>query len=359
MKVLAHQTIALWQRKTAFKISVVYLITLGILILALPWLPLPFAPDELDLNNIFASPFDFRNYVQGQPFHWLGTDALGRDVLVSMLYGAQSAFFISVPVMLLTTFIGLVIGGSAGYYGDNRLSLSRGTLLTLAPTAFALFFYGIYVPLNKGASSTLAAAFPAFIILAVALLVLWLAVLPVLLRISFFRSQVTIALDRLVLNLIELFSSLPRFILILLLASFLPPSVVLLAIILALTCWTGTARLARAEMLRIRELPYFESATTIGASRAKLLLHHALPNMLSPILVSFVFGVAGLLTLESTLSFLGIGIPPTLVSWGRIITGIRFNISAWWLVVFPGAFLSLTVLALQTCSNSILANRSN
>ncbi len=349
----------LWKHKPGFRFSATYLVILVLLILALPWLPLPFCPDELDLNNIFAKPFDFENYAQGRPFHWLGTDSLGRDVLVSMLFGAQSAFFISVPVMLLTTCIGLVLGGSAGYYGDNKLSFSRAQLFAGMLTALLLFYYGIYIPLKVSHAGFVQAALPAFVIVSVCSAVLWLVVLPLLQQLNFFRNRVTIAFDKIVLNLIELFSSVPRFILILLLASVIPPSVVQLAFIMVLTNWTGTARLARAEMLRIKQLPFYEAATAVGASKPRLLLHHALPNMLSPILISFVFGIAGLLTLESTLSFLGIGIPPTLVTWGRIIAGIRFNTSAWWLVVFPGILLSATVLALQTFSNYLLSNRNN
>lgn len=170
-------------------------------------------------------------------------------------------------------------------------------------------------------------------------------------RVAYLQHKVAIPVDQMVIRLIEGLSTIPRFVLILALASFMPPSVVLLSLILVLTLWTNVARLARAEMMRIRELPYFEAAQSIGVPTGQLLWRHAMPNLLGPVLVAFTFGLGSLLALESTLSFLNIGVPTTLVSWGRLIATIRSNTSAWWVVAFPGAFLTLTVLSLYTCSH--------
>ena len=98
----------------------------------------------------------------------------------------------------------------------------------------------------------------------------------------------------------------------------------------------------------------FEAAISLGLTKKRLLVRHALPHLLGPVVVAFSFGLAGLLMLESTLSFLNIGVSTELVSWGRMIAGIRINTAAWWLVAIPGVVLSATVLALQTVSYYIL-----
>jgi peptide/nickel transport system permease protein len=350
------QTIwALIQSKPAFGLSLLYLCLLALLVLVLPLLPLPFQPNELDLNHVFSSPFNWEQYVADQPFHWLGTDALGRDVLVNILYGARTALAISFPVMLLSTALGLLLGSSAGHFGNNKLRISRGRLLLLLFSVLAFAYYTFYIPFQLASLKADFAAYlvPALMALAIPALLLFV-VAPMLNRWSRLQQETAFPLDHTVLRLIEILTSIPKLILILVLASFAPPSLLLLSILLILTFWTGPARLARGEMLRIREMPYFEAATSMGVPQAQLVWRHAMPNLLTPVAVSFVFGLASLLMIESTLSFLNIGVSTDLVSWGRMISGIRSNTSAWWLVAFPGALLSLTVLALQTCSYYLL-----
>jgi len=349
MKRLLRDVQQLWQDKLAFRLAAVYLVLLVVLVLVLPWLPLPFAPNYLDLNHLFQPPFS--DVTGAVNIHWFGTDALGRDVMTETLYGARTGLFISIPVVITSTFIGLVLGASAGFFGDNRLKISKAALLLLPLLLFLLFYLGLYLPLQIQQYRLPSTG----IWLSWGILVLCTAVLWLLLRLApqkafWFRSEIKFPLDMLIIRAIEVVSSVPWLILVLLLASFMPPSVVLLSLILTLTNWTHTARLARAEMLRIREMPYIEAGRTLGFTDVQLVFRQALPNMLGPVMVVVGFSLAGLLTLESTLSFLGIGLPPTVVSWGRTITGIRSNTSAWWLVAFPGGFLALTVLALQTFS---------
>lgn len=346
----------LWKLKPAFRIASVYLILWVVLSLFLPLLPLVYEPNSLDLNNIMQPPFQNN---PSQPTHYLGTDAIGRDVLSNVLYGARTGFFIGVPVMLLASVIGVILGAAAGYFGDAKLKTSMASLFALWPlTLFSLYFYGLYIPAQAATLQMPVAT------ASISMLIFILAGAFILLRtllnlIPSLKKQVTVPLDYIIVRLIEVVSSIPWLILVLMLASFLQPSVTMLAFILILTSWMGIARLARAEMLRIKALPYMEAATSLGLPTKRILLQHALPNMLGPILTSFTFGLASLLTIESTLSFLGIGIPPTVVSWGRLITGIRSDTSAWWLVVFPGIFLAATVLALQVFNYYLLALSAN
>jgi len=344
-----------WQAKPGFRLSALYLVFLLLLLLVLPLLPLPYGPNQLDLTHPFQAPFSWELYRSAAPFHWLGTDALGRDVLVNVLFGARTAFAISLPVMLLSTIIGLLAGCSAGYFGDTGLKVSRAGLLAILLGLAATAYYGLYLPLMLSALNEQGSNIRASLgVLFAAWLVLCLALRPLLKRRAAFASALTLPLDQLVLRSTEFLTSIPRLLLILVLASFVRPSVPMLSLLLVITFWTSQARLARAEMLQLCRLPYFEAARSIGLTHWQLLLRHALPNMAGPVTVAFTFGLAGLLTLESTLSFLGIGVPAELVSWGRMMAGIRTNSAAWWLVAFPGGALALTVLALQSFSNYLL-----
>lgn len=355
MKRLLYMIREAWQAAWAFRVALLYLVLLTVLIFVLPLLPLSFGPNALDLEQVSRSPFDWGSYHPEQPFHWFGTDALGRDVLANMMYGARTAFLISLPAMLLTTVLGILLGAAAGLYGDEKASMSRGRLLMLLLSLAAFSYYGLYLPLQLARLKFSTSAYLQTFLLAFLVPAVLLTVGTALLRRwSYLAKRMALPLDQLVLRLIEILTSIPKLVLLLVLAAFAPPSVPLLVLLLIATYWTGTARLARAETLRIKEMPYFEAATSAGVPHYRLIYKHVLPNLLAPVMVSFVFGLASLMMLESTLSFLNIGISADLVSWGRTIAGIRSNTAAWWLVAFPGAFLSLTVLALQTCSYYLL-----
>ncbi|MCX2740772.1 ABC transporter permease [Pontibacter anaerobius] len=340
---------SLWRNKWGFRIASTYLLLLLALVLALPLLPLPYAPNFLDLQHPFLAPFTAKGMAAGHP---LGTDGLGRDVMANLLFGARTAFLISLPVMLLATFIGVALGTTAGYFGDYAFRKPLHNVLRWALGFLAFLYYGLYLPLklhqlNMGMKTLV---MPIGLLL-FTLLLLWLLTSVLLRRFLLWQRLVAIPIDKVVMRLIEALTSIPRFVLILVLASFIPPSLPLLSLLLIFTLWPAAARLSRAEMLRIKQLPYFEVARSIGNSPQQLIWRHALPNLGGPVLIAFSFGLGGLLALESTLSFLNIGVPTTLVSWGRTISSIRGNTSAWWLVAFPGGFLSLTVLALYTCSH--------
>jgi peptide/nickel transport system permease protein len=115
--------------------------------------------------------------------------------------------------------------------------------------------------------------------------------------------------------------------------------------IIGLTGWTGIARLTRGEFLRLRSSEFVVAARATGAGPLRIMLRHMLPNALAPVLVPITFGIASAILTESGLSFLGFGPPPPTASWGSILTDARSNLAMWWLVVFPGTAIFLTVLA--------------
>lgn len=341
----------LWRHKAGFKVATIYLVLLFLLVLLLPFLPLPYAPNYSDAAHSYQNPFE-GTAALNQARHLLGTDSMGRDVLSNILYGGRNALLISVPVMLLATLIGLFLGAGAGYFSNRGYTMRSGSLLLLLLCILCFSYYGMYLPIQVASVGLGATAIAGSLITCLVILVLLFTIFLLLhKRVNFLQTQVAVPVDIMVLRLIEGLSTIPRFVLILVLVSFTPPSVVLLSLILVFTLWTNIARLARAEMLRIKQLPYFEAAQSIGLSTSQLLWRHALPNLSGPVLVAFTFGLGGLLALESTLSFLNIGVPSHMVSWGRLIADIKSNTSAWWLVVFPGGLLSSTVLAFYTCSH--------
>jgi peptide/nickel transport system permease protein len=115
--------------------------------------------------------------------------------------------------------------------------------------------------------------------------------------------------------------------------------------IIGMTGWTGIARLTRGEFLRLKNAEFVMAARAAGAGPVRIMLRHILPNALAPVLVPITFGIAAAILTESSLSFLGFGPPPPTASWGSILNDARSNLTMWWLVVFPGLAIFLTVLA--------------
>jgi len=151
--------------------------------------------------------------------------------------------------------------------------------------------------------------------------------------------------DTVISRLIEIMLTIPTFFLIIAIIAFLPPSIYNIMFVIGLTGWTGAARFVRAEFLKLRQLDFVTALRALGASNRRIIFIHMLPNAMAPVLVSAVFGIAGAILTESSLSFLGFGVPPPTPSWGDILSQSRDYIEfAWWLTVFPGfaIFLSIT-----------------
>lgn len=152
--------------------------------------------------------------------------------------------------------------------------------------------------------------------------------------------------DMVISRLIEIVITFPTFFLIITIIAFLPQSIYNIMIVIGLTGWTGIARFVRAEFLKLKGLDFIMASRALGASHARLIFVHMLPNAMAPILVSAVFGIAGAILTESSLSFLGFGVPPPTPSWGDVLSQSRDYIEfAWWLTVFPGFAIFLSVTA--------------
>jgi peptide/nickel transport system permease protein len=152
--------------------------------------------------------------------------------------------------------------------------------------------------------------------------------------------------DQLLMRLVDIMLCFPTFFLILAVIAMLEPSIWYIMIIIGLTGWMGVARLVRAEVLSLRERDFVVAARCIGASHTRIIFRHILPNAMSPVYVSATLGVAGAILTESALSFLGIGVQPPVPSWGNMLTaGKDYLEFAWWLSLFPGTAILITVIA--------------
>lgn len=212
--------------------------------------------------------------------HPLGTDDLGREVLVRMLFGARISLLVGFVAVGISTLIGIICGALAGYYGG------------------------------------------------------WI--------------------DAVMMRFVDIMLCFPSFFLILAVIAFLDPSIWNIMIVIGLTSWMGVARLVRAEFLSLRQRDFVLAAQAMGASDVRLIFRHILPNAMSPVLVSATLGVAGAILTESALSFLGIGVQPPTPSWGNmLIVGKQTLGSAWWLSVFPGLAILVTVLGYNLLGEGI------
>ena len=225
--------------------------------------PIKFGPTDIDLQAPLLPPGNG---------HLLGTDDRGRDVLSRMIHGSRVSLSVGFVAVSIYSFIGIVLGALAGYYGGK--------------------------------------------------------------------------IDVIISRAIEVMMCFPTFFLILAVLAFLRPSIYNIMVIIGLTGWPGVARLVRGEFLKQRKLDYVTAARAVGASDARIIFYHILPNSLAPVLVSATFGIAGAILVESSLSYLGFGVPPPTASWGEILSQSKQYIDfAWWLTIFPGAAIFLTVTA--------------
>jgi len=155
--------------------------------------------------------------------------------------------------------------------------------------------------------------------------------------------------DQLLMRLADCLHAVPTMLLLVTVLGVLRPTgagaVLAMLCVIGAVRWTDLSRLVRAEVLRVRHSAYVEAARGLGLSSRQILLRHVLPNVLSPVLVAASFSMAGAVVLEGALSFLGFGVPDDVASWGSLLNEVREHTHAWWLAVFPGAAMFLSVSA--------------
>ncbi|MBV8912575.1 MAG: ABC transporter permease [Acetobacteraceae bacterium] len=210
---------------------------------------------------------------QGRIDFPLGSDALGRDVLSRLLYGARVSIVVGLSAVVIGGALGTILGVIAGYTGGaaDAVIMRAGDVQLALP----------------------------FILLAIMFLVV------------------------------------------------LGPGLPNLIVVLGIGQWVTYARIARAQTLAVRQKEYVEAARAIGARPAAIVLRTVLPNIAAPLIVVASFNLAGVILSEAALSFLGLGVPPTVPTWGGMLAESRDQLLAgqWWLAIFPGLAIMLTVLS--------------
>lgn len=160
--------------------------------------------------------------------------------------------------------------------------------------------------------------------------------------------------DGLLMRVTDIFLCIPTFLLILMVIAFVGPSIFNIMVVIGLTSWTDVARLVRGEILSLKEREFIQASRVMGFSDLRIILKHLLPNALGPVLVVATLGIGGAVLVESSLSYLGLGVQPPTASWGNMLEeGKDHLIEAWWLITFPGLAIFFTVLGYNLLGEGI------
>ena len=310
--------------------------------------PIPYSPTTQDLDNAqYASPLGTQNVSSARWRHWLGTEVLGRDILSAMIHGTRIAFMVGLVSMTLATIIGILFGALAGYFGDERLKFSRATLMWILLLLLPTYFYAFQSRVHLWSAAISESFFKFLLQLIISILILLgFALLARGLslpfkKITWFQKKVNIPVDIIVQRMIEISVSIPSLFLIIAIVAIAKPSIFLVMAVIGLTSWTEIARFIRAELLKVRNLEYIEAARALGFSQRRIIFKHAIPNAVSPVLIAVAFGIASAILIESFLSFIGIGIPPEVLTWGKLLSLSRS--APWWFAIAPGFAIFLLV----------------
>jgi peptide/nickel transport system permease protein len=161
-------------------------------------------------------------------------------------------------------------------------------------------------------------------------------------------------LDAVLMRAVDVILSFPTFFLMLMLVGVFEANLLVLVLILGLTSWTGTARFIRGEILSLKERDFIEASRAMGLPHWVIILRHLIPNAMAPVLVSAALMVGGMIAAEAGLSYLGIGIRPPTPSWGNMVSqGQDALLVAWWVALFPGLLLSITILSFNLLADGL------
>ena len=268
----------IWRRFKRHKLALIgalilTVITVGVMIGPLLW---KIAINDIDFSARLKPP---------SAAHPFGTDDLGQDLLARMLYGGRISIAVGFAAMLISIFVGTIIGAIAG--------MSRGFVDSVLMWLTDLFLSLPQLPL-------------------------------LLLIIYLFRDS----LKKVVGPELGVF--------------------IMIVAVIGGFRWMPVARLVRAQFLSLREKEFLEAARALGASRARQVIRHILPNAMGPVIVAGTIDVAAAIIAESTLSFLGLGFPPDIPTWGRVLYDAKdyLDIAPYW-ALFPGTLIFLTVLSIN------------
>ena len=300
--------------------------------------PVSFYYSSQDQKAGLVKPFTISPVINKT--HWLGTDTYNRDVLSGLIHGSKIAIWVGLIASLLSALIGLLLGSLAGYYQNHTMKMNKYALILTMLFSLLVIYVFIWNPYFFYGSK------PVFRIIS------WLLVLQSL--ISGFRysirtakagrNEISFPIDMIIMRIMEIFQSIPGlFLLICLISVIGSPSIFQLSLLIALLRWSSFTRLVRGETIKIKNAEYIQTAKALGISEPLIVFKHIWPNLMKQLLIAFSYGVGAAVLMEASLSFLGLGLAPDVVSWGSMLSQSRLQVNAWWLAVFPGIMISLLI----------------
>ncbi len=309
--------------------------------------PIPYSSTSQDKNNqSYASPFAKQNIPSLHYKHWLGTDKVGRDILAGLIHGTRVSLLVGILSMLLASVIGISIGAILGYYGDKNFYISMERIvLNLILISLIVFYTNVL--LEQGILNHFWGVF-FFLILMISLLLLFNKGIGIIEKRRKYNMGIPFQLDMWIMRIVETLEVIPTVVILLAILAIFPSSIILLIVTIGFLSSTVFLRFARSEALRIKNLRYIEAARSMGFSKMQIIFHHILPNSITPLLILFAFGVSSAIIYEAFLSFLGIGIPDSEITWGKLLNEGRRNISAWWITLSSGFAIFITVFTFNS-----------
>ncbi len=317
----------------------------------------PYSPRVLDLMNAdFKGPLDpqfatgrdgSQTPVSFRMRHWLGTNMRGNDLLADIIYGTRVSLFVSLISTCISFLIGAALGFVAGWYGPGRQKFP--VFLLLGALAFFFILYhsnnNLYLKQDVVAGNLFALILSLLLLFLVGWCKKW----------GLLKPSVLISVDHLIQRFMEFFSAIPRIVFILIVVQFLETSVTSVILILGISGWVDIARLMRVEIQRMKTQGFIEAARLSGTESFKLFTGQMLPVIWPSLLVILLYTFAGNMALEASLSFLGFGLPADMVTLGSLVSTGKNYFEAWWMVLFPGLWISGFIYSLFSVSRRIRA----
>jgi len=270
---------------------------------------------------------------------WMGTDGYGRDLRAIFITGSGTTLFIAISSVLLSLIIALFLGLLSGFYGNSRFHYPKWGLVILLAVGIVGYYFLVASPYFN------------FQYGSYYWLLLMVALSWIVSKLKW--KRLVLPIDDLVRYLLGVHQSLPGLLWIFLaLLVFTKVSILTLVLLLAFLRWPGMTRLIRGETRRTANLPYLEAAKMSGLSDMRLMLGHIIPNLRDQIFTGIIFSLGNVIILEAGLSFLGLGLAPDVATWGNLIAQSREYPTAWWLVIWPGLFISITVMSLYALTKN-------
>ena len=294
--------------------------------------------------------------------HLFGTDSLGRDMFARTLFGGFISFIIGLLATLVASFIGVIYGSVSGYFGGKIDNLMMRFVDILYGLPFLMIIILIKVIADDLKNFKNGGEILGSIILWFLLSVLSIFVISFISASLYRYFTGKFKIPKTLLNIVIFFAIFTGVIALIQMKYVLNTrsewfGFVLTFVIIGLYAWLTMARIARGQMLEVHSQDYVTAAQAIGASPARIIFKHSIPNILGPVIIYATINIPAVILLEAFLSFLGLGISEPYCSWGTLAKDGFQTLSSlgidWWMVVFPGGLMAISLFALNFLGDGI------